>query len=304
MQGKVILKDCLLESQLDDGLNIHGNYAEVDKIIDEYTLGAKIVHRQQKGYRFAMPGDSVRLIDRKTLLSDGQYFVVRNVRYINDSYFEIVTKEPIKSVLPGMGLDNITWSAQLEMTGCSVGKNWARSVLIKTPGKSIISNNRFYSTMQGIRNWGEMIWFYESGNVNDVLISGNEFIDLCRVGMGLPVILIHPQIKGVAAGGGSGFYNRNIKIVNNVIKTFDRGILYAFTVDGLTFENNTIIRSETFKPLSPDLPVIKIENCKNINISNNHYNGTPRADIVLDNISKASGRIKNNKGFTYISGSD
>ncbi len=295
-RGKVVLKNCVLESQLDDGLNIHGNYAEVEGQRDQYTLTGRMMHRQQTGYAFAFPGDTLRLIDKKTLLPTGGHIMVRGIRHVNDQYFEIVAQEPLEGVLPEMGLDNISWTAQLEMTGCSVGKNWARSVLVKTPGKSVVSHNKFYSSMQGVRNWGDMIWFYESGNVNDVLISHNEFIDLCRVGAGFPVIVIRPQAKQPQTGSPE-YYNHNIRITDNVIRTFDRGILYAFSVDGLAFENNTLVRTTTFEPLSPDLPVIEIENCKNVSIADNHYVGKPEADIAMDAGSRASGRVENNKGF-------
>ena len=302
-KGKVILKDCVFESNLDDGLNIHGNYAEVYEVLDSHTLGVKLMHRQQAGYEFAAAGDTLRVIDKKTLLSTGQYLVVEDVEYINDEYFEILVQDPTEGISTGMGLDNISWTAELEMTGCSIGKNWARSVLVKTPGRSIVTHNRFYSAMQGIRNWGDMTWFYESGNVTDVLVSNNEFIDLCRVGAGFPVIVIYPQIKERQANAGH-YYNHNIRITDNVIRAFDRGILYAFSVDGLTFENNTIIRTETFEPLFPSLPVIEIENCKAVTIHQNRYEGKPTADIVIDSISQPYSRVKNNKGFTYKTAND
>ncbi len=300
-KGKIAIRNCVFESHLDDGLNIHGNYARVSSVLDNYTLGAKMMHRQQAGYRFADPGDTLRVINEKTLLPTGVYVVVKEVRYINESYFEIVTQEPIKDISPGLGLDNISWTAQLEMTGCSIGKNWARSVLVKTPGKSAVSNNKFYSTMQGFRNWGDMVWFYESGNITDLLISDNEFIDLCRVGAGYPAIIIYPQAKQ-SQGSSESYYNSNIRIINNVISTFDRGILYAFSVDGLTFENNTIIRTKTFEPLKPNLPVVKIERCKNVSIQNNRYEGEPAADIVIDRISSSTSKVKRNKGFYYNPG--
>lgn len=297
-KGKVVLRDCTFESNLDDGLNIHGNYAEIAEVLGPYTLGVRLMHRQQAGYTFAVPGDTLRVVHKNTLLPTGQYLIVQEVEYVNDEYFEIVAQHPIKEISAGMGLDNISWTAQLEMTGCSIGKNWARSVLVKTPGKSVVTHNRFYSAMQGIRNWGDMTWFYESGNVNDVLISNNEFIDLCRVGAGFPVIVISPQVME-RKGHSPGYYNRNIKIVDNVIRTFDRGILYAFSVDGLAFENNTIIRTETFEPLFPYLPVIEIENCNDVSISHNRYEGKPTADIVIDNASQGYSQVRNNKGFTY-----
>ncbi len=297
-KGKIVLKDCVFENHLDDGLNIHGNYAVADRMIDKYTLACKIKHRQQLGYEFAEPGDTIQVINQNTLIPTGEKLVVKNIHIVNGAYFEIETQEPMKNISSGMGLDNITWSADLEMTGCSVGKNWARSILVKTPGKSVVTNNKFYSSMQGIRNWGDMIWFYESGSVTDVLISDNQFIDLCKVGAGYPVIVIYPQAKEPQLDP-PGYYNRNIRIVNNTIKTFDRGILYAFSVDGLTFENNTIIRTDTFEPLSPELPVIQIEHCKDINISHNTYEGGPEADIVIDDLSKKTLTVKNNKGFSH-----
>ncbi|MEM9672428.1 MAG: right-handed parallel beta-helix repeat-containing protein [Bacteroidota bacterium] len=296
-KGKVVLKDCLFESQLDDGLNIHGNYAASDRLIDDFTLGGRVVHRQQVGFQFALPDDTIRFINRETLLPTGETIVVKDIRYLNDSYFEIKAEDSIQNVLPEMGLENISWIAELEMTGCSIGKNWARSVLVKTPGKSVITNNRFYSSMQGVRNWGEMLWFYESGNVTDVLISNNQFIDLGRAGVGLPVIVINPEIKNKSLAAKTGFYNRNIRIINNTIRTFDRPILSAYSVDGLVFENNKIITTNTFEPIFPNESVIKIMHCNNLKFSGNHYDGPTKANIIIDEFSKSNGTITRNKGF-------
>ncbi|MEM1134759.1 MAG: right-handed parallel beta-helix repeat-containing protein [Bacteroidota bacterium] len=296
-RGQITLRNCLFESQLDDGLNIHGNYAEFIKKIDDQTIAGKVVHRQQVGFQFAQIGDTIQFIDKETLLPIAERFLVKDIRYMNDSYFEITTDRSLDELPDSAGLENISWVANLEMKECSIGKNWARSVLFKTPGKIVISNNKFYSSMSGARNWGEMIWFYESGNVTDVLISDNEFIDLCRAGTGMPVIVIHPQIANKSLAEKQGFYNRNIRIVNNTIRTFDRAILKAYSVNGLQFSDNTIVRTNTHNSLFPNLPVIKIDHCNNLIFTNNKYTGLPEADIEIDKFSHKNGRLENNKGF-------
>ena len=297
-KGLVTLKNCVFQNCLDDGLNIHGNYVSVEQKTNDSTLIAEVVHRQQKGFIFAEAGDTLNMIDPGTLLPVALPIVVKDYRQINESYFEITSTSPLPDLEKGYGLDNVSWTADLTMQDCRIERNWARGILVKTAGTVLVENNYISSSMSGIRNWGEMNFFNESGNVSDVTIRNNTFENVCRVGNGHPAIVLFPQIKDKSSIGTKGYYNRNITIDNNVIKTFDTGILFAQSVDGLRFTNNLIVQTTDFVPIFPGKPMIEIVGCRDVVIQGNTYSGNNPTKIEVDEQSTESMIIKKNKGFS------
>ncbi|MEO0339377.1 MAG: right-handed parallel beta-helix repeat-containing protein, partial [Bacteroidota bacterium] len=237
-KGMVRVENCLFEASLDDGLNIHGNYATLRKRLDDFTLLAEIVHIQQKGFVFATAGDEVAIIDPSTLLPIDDALQVESVKLINDSYFKIRFSEKISNVQEGFGLENLTWNADLIFKNNVVQRNWARGVLFKTGGKILIENNVFSTSMSGVRNWGEMNFFNESGRVYDVTIRRNTFNNVCRVANGKAAVVIFPQVDLEKTVAANAYYNQNIRITDNVFNVFNRAILDAKSVKGLIFSNN------------------------------------------------------------------
>ncbi|MEM1328308.1 MAG: right-handed parallel beta-helix repeat-containing protein [Bacteroidota bacterium] len=294
-RGLVQLEDCVFEASMDDGLNIHGNYATIRSKINDHLLLAEVVHIQQEGFIFAEADDQLRIIHPNTLLPIYDTLNVVKTELLNDSYFLIHTKEQLPEAQDGYGLDNISWSADLVMRNCVVRKNWARGALFKTGGKVLIEDNHFSSSMSGLRNWGEMKFFNESGAANDVLIQNNTFTNVCRVANGQPAIVIFPQIKDEESLGRNGYYNRNIRIIDNTFNTFDSGILFAQSIDGLTFSNNTITQTFDFAPIFPDKPTIYVKGCQKVNIEENRYIGQQNGRIEIERSEEV--RIEKNEGF-------
>lgn len=297
-KGSVSIENCTFQNCLDDGLNIHGNYVTVAKKVNDSTLIAEVVHIQQKGFVFAEKGDTLHIVHPETLLPIATPIVVKEYRSINDSFFEMTSTTILPDLENGYGLDNRTWVADLHMQDCRVERNWARGVLVKTGGKVLLENNYISSSMSAIRNWGEMNFFNESGNVMDVTIRNNTFENICRVGNGHPAIVIFPQIKDKASIGSKGYYNQNITIEGNLIRTFDAGILFAKSVDGLRFIDNEIIQTTDYEPIFPEMPTLEIQGCEHIVISGNRYSGNRPTLIKVDDHSSQSIMMKRNKGFT------
>ena len=104
----------------------------------------------------------------------------------------------------------------------------------------------------------------------DLLIENNVIENCVYGGNGAQAIfLIDPQY--VDKKNFEGKYSKNITIRNNTIKTFDSSILVAMSVDGLTFENNEIIQTDTYKPIFPNTDNVQIINCNNVLIKGNTY---------------------------------
>ncbi|MGK0290016.1 MAG: hypothetical protein ACI86H_001471, partial [bacterium] len=91
-----------------------------------------------------------------------------------------------------------------------------------------------------------------------------------------------------------GKYSKKITIRNNIIKTFDSSILVAASIDGLVFENNQIIQTNTYKPIFPNAKNISIENCNNVVIKGNTYKKIDGKEVTIT-IDEKSTNVKVDK---------
>lgn len=293
-RGTLLIENCTFENMLDDATNVHGTYLRIDSIIDSRTLMAKLIHYQQFGYDFADQFDTIQFIEAESLqpLGLGE---VKHQEKINNRYYKIVFREDLpKNIKSGDGLENITWYPICTFRNNVVRNNRARSILISTKNRCIIENNSFSSMMSGILIEGDLHYWHEAGAVNDVIIRNNTFLDGGYGGSRFATIWINPKVKPADNGA---CYERNIRITNNVFRTYDNPILNAYSVDNLVFENNIIQPSGTFEPIWKDTPFINISHSKNVNLRNNSYKGEGKALVVVDSISRKSTSIKKMQGF-------
>lgn len=293
-KGAVKFNNCRFENMLDDATNVHGTYLVITDLIDAHTLAAKPSHFQQEGFDIAEKGDQMRIISRKAL-SPIQTLTVKNIDRVNEAHYLITFEEPIsKQVDLDTAIENISWMASVKMENCVVRQNRARSILISTSKKVEILNNYFSSMMAGIRVSGDANHWFESGPVSDLTIRGNTFEDL-GIGGGKPqaILQVDPVIKKEFRD--LAYYHKNIVFDKNTIKTFDPHVIYALSVDGLQITNNTIIQTKTYQPIFDDLSQFDIQNCKNVLIANNKYQGDNDAQISVLKCEQLT--IENNSGF-------
>ena len=76
----------------------------------------------------------------------------------------------------------------------------------------------------------------------------------------------------------------------------------AISVDGLVFENNQIIQTDTYKPIFPNAKNIQITNCNNVTIKGNKFKGldgkTKEGTITID---EKSTNVNIGKGDVFSS---
>ena len=92
------------------------------------------------------------------------------------------------------------------------------------------------------------------------------------------IISIYPEIPKPDPGKP---FHRNIRIEDNEFHPFDYPVLYAKSVDGLSFSDNRLIKSDRFVPFHSQKATITLENCMNVTISGNKTEG----DVSGRNIS-------------------
>ncbi len=267
-RGKVVLKDCTFRNQLDDATNIHGAYQPIVDIVDENTIGVRMGHFQQQGFVQALVGDTIGFVRILDSFHAYDTRVVTAIKYINGRYNLITFDKPLPSNLEvGDLAENLSANPSVEITGCYIGGNRARGLLISTDKGTLIENNTFSTEMEAILMPVESGHWYESGNAANVIIRNNVFQDCNFSGFNRGVINFKTDddVSNIAF--------TNITIEGNEFKQFDNLIVEAKNIDGLVFKNNKITNSGTFPQLYPENPVITFEHCKNVIIDNNKYKG-------------------------------
>ncbi|CAM4109233.1 right-handed parallel beta-helix repeat-containing protein [Zobellia nedashkovskayae] len=297
-KGDILIENSTFKHMLDDGTNVHGTYVVVNKILDKHTLRVSLQHFEQMGFEFAASDDQVWFIQQPSPKRASEN-VVDHVSIVNDKYSDITFKNELPDNLAqGDILENKTWNPTFTMRGCTIKDHRARNIVLKTPLKTIIENNEFSSMMSSIFFRGETYFWFESGAVEDVLIQNNNFEYCAYSGMEHAILNITPRL-------GKDFdqteiYDRNIRFINNNIKTFDNRIVWADRVDGLTISGNVIEQTNMAPSLHPDGYQFDFKNCINVEISNNSYKGNAGKVLKSEGTSAEKVKYKHNKGFAKI----
>ena len=132
---------------------------------------------------------------------------------------------------PDDAVENVTWTPEVEIRGCTVMRIPTRGFLITTRRKVLVEDNQFLRThMSAILLEDDARGWYESGCVRDMTIRENRFIRC-----GEPVIHINPR-NTVA----NDSVHRNIRIEDNEFVLRGATSVKARSTKGLRVTGNTI----------------------------------------------------------------
>lgn len=279
-KGLVKIENCLFENQLDDATNIHGTYVEVTKILASNKVEVKLGHFQQRDFDFASANDTLTIVEKKTFAKKID-FVLAKLDRINEKYYQLTFKNNISNDIKiGDFIDNSNWYPEVILRNNIAINNRARGFLIASPKKVLIENNTFSNMMSAILlEASKYSWWYEAGNVQDLTITNNTFLDGTYGGGKNGLIEVHSQSPGLV---------KNINITNNKFNSFNPMLLNIDGVTNLNFSGNVIDQSTKYPILYKSPALLNFQNCQNISISNNKVNGFK--DFALTN-----GKIVNNK---------
>lgn len=272
-RGLIRIEDSFFSNQMDDPANVHGINTRIKERRDATSVIAELVHAEQRGVEIAFPGDTMGFAHNNDLLTYATG-TIRAIEPIDARYSRLVFTEKLPDALrPGDVIDNHSWTADVHISECTSCNNRARGYLISTPGKVLIENNRIASAGAGIKIGGDANYWFESGAVRDVTIRNNVFGDCCYgvAPWGRAVIEIDPEISN--PWNNAACFHRNIRIENNVFRTFDPGILYARSVDGIVFSGNTIEPTRTYPEIGRMDAQITLDACRNAEVCNNQTTG-------------------------------
>lgn len=252
-KGKIVSCNGLYEGMMDDAINVHGTYLKVVKRVDDRTLVGRYMHGQSWGFEWGCPGDEVQFIRSNTMELVGKQNKIISIRPYDKEQTEgareflITFQEPVDQVIneqSGFGIENLTWTPEVLFSGNVIRNNRARGSLFSTPRKTIVENNLFdHTSGAAILLCGDCNGWFETGACRHVIIRKNRFVNALTnlFQFTNAVISIYPEIPDLKGqqqyfhGGPEG----GIVIEDNEFETFDAPILYAKSVDGLVFRNNT-----------------------------------------------------------------
>ena len=280
-KGKIVSCNGLYEGMMDDAINVHGTYLKVVKRVDDRTLVGRYMHGQSWGFEWGCPGDEVQFIRSNTMELVGKQNKIISIRPYDKEQTEgareflITFQEPVDQVIneqSGFGIENLTWTPEVLFSGNVIRNNRARGSLFSTPRMTIVENNLFdHTSGAAILLCGDCNGWFETGACRHVIIRKNRFVNALTnlFQFTNAVISIYPEIPDLKGqqqyfhGGPEG----GIVIEDNEFETFDAPILYAKSVDGLVFRNNTIKLNTEYKPFHPNRNRFWLERVTNVTIA-------------------------------------
>ncbi|CAM4323973.1 right-handed parallel beta-helix repeat-containing protein [Zobellia roscoffensis] len=266
--GVVELRNCTFKNQLDDAMNVHGSYQEIVDVLDDYRLGVRMGHFQQKGFSIGKEGDKIGLVRLSDSFFPYDRRTIKKTQSINGRYHIISFTEKLpKNLAVGDLIENLNGYPEVLVENCTISNNRARGLLISNPVKTVVDNNYFSTEMEAILVPVESSHWFESGNAANLTIKNNVFKDCQHSGFDRGVI------RFVTDDDNNNIAFKNIQITGNTFDQFDNLILEISNTDGLSFTGNTITSSNNFKKLHPKNPAIKLKSSKNITFQGNTYKG-------------------------------
>ena len=259
-RGRIVSVNGLYENMMDDAINVHGTYLKVIGRPDDHTLVGRYMHGQSWGFTWGYPGDEVQFVRSKTMELVGERARIVSITPRDKATdhgareFVIRFDRPIDAAITeaeGFGIENLTWTPEVYFAHNTIRHNRARGALFSTPRRTVAEHNVFdHTSGTAILLCGDCNGWYETGACRDVVIRKNVFINALTSLFQFTnaIISIYPEIPDLNSqqlyfhGGKKGA----IRIEKNVFDTFDAPVLYAKSVNGLTFRGNTIRQNHDF----------------------------------------------------------
>ncbi len=292
-KGKITSINGLYEGMMDDAINIHGTYLKVMKRVDDHTLQAAYMHGQAYGFEWGYTGDSVQFIHSNVMEVFDAKNRIAGIKALDKptahgaKLFEISFEQEVPTGIDengSYGIENLEWTPEVYFANNTIRNNRARGTLFSTPRKTVIENNVYdHTSGTAILLCGDCNGWYETGACHDVIIRNNKFINAltCMFQFTNAVISIYPEIPNL--DDQQQYFHSNITIENNEFDTFDQPIVYAKSVDGLTFRHNTIRQNNDYPAFHRNNHRFLLERVINYTIEENEFsNGfDAKSDIVV-----------------------
>ena len=280
--GRIVVTDSHFCGAHDDAINVHGTYLRVVEKVDARALRVRFMHHQTYGFAAFQSGDKLSFVRWDSLASFGSGVVSEVVLESPTDMLLTLHDPPPESLRINDAVENITWTPQVQIDGCTVRRIPTRGFLVATPRRVLIENNEFRETHMAALLFGidANDWF-ESGAVSDVTIRGNTFHRCAE-----PVIEIAP---GNSVPNDS--VHQNIRITNNEFELMNRLAVGAASARNLRVERNTI---HSARPLD-DHATVQTDSCAEVVVEQNSYKVIPASVSPAERLSELRTRLESTR---------
>lgn len=276
-KGKIVSVNGDYAGMMDDAINVHGTYLRLQRRVDDRTLECAYMHGQSYGFSWGGKGDAVTFIRSRVMERiEGSDNVLESIVPLDKSEirqgakrFRLTFAKPLPAEIDpakgAFGIENLTWTPSVDFINNRVADNRARGALFSTPKPVRCEGNVFdHVSGSAILLCGDCNGWYETGACADVLIRNNTFINCLTSPFQFTeaVVSICPEIPELAQQKRP--LHTNVRIEDNVFVSFDRPLVFAKSVDGLTIRGNTFVKSADYAPFHWNKEWLTLRNCTNV----------------------------------------
>ena len=274
-RGQLTIENGLFENMLDDGINVHGSYLRVAGRPAPDTVTLEWGHPQTFGLEFAAAGDQLRFVHPQTI-EPYATATVADVQRIDDKHLRVrFTGALPASVALRDGVENLAWRPTVLYRHNHIRHNRARGALFGSQASTVVEDN-FFDHLSGpaILFSADASYWFENAPAHNVLVRHNRFVDTNTGTFGPAPIWIDPPFQ--PAESASYFSVRNIRIEDNQFDLLEQPIVYARSVEGLSFLNNTV----TYNHADPATgPAFSLNHARCVDVSQNTVPGMPQVKM-------------------------
>lgn len=273
---------------MNDAINVHGTYLKVVKRLDNHTIIGRYMHPQTWGFKWGAINDTIQFINANKMdVIKTKHLITsiepRNnkghVKGAHEFVISFVSKiEPFINDNNNIGIENLSNTPSIYFTNNTIRNNRARGSLFSTPRKTIIEMNTFdHTSGSAILLCGDCNAWYETGACREVIIRNNKFINSLTnlFQFTEAIISIYPEIPDLD-NQKSYFHGQEqggVFVENNLFETFDKPIIYAKSLNGLTFIKNTIKTNHDYPAFHSNNKRFFLQHVKNVVIKENTFEG-------------------------------
>lgn len=194
------------------------------------------MHPEALGIDCVKEGFVMESCDPETLIPKKRY-KVKKVNKINIEYIEVFFEESIDDIKVGDDMTEVSYVCDVIFENCTVRNNRARGMLLASGGRTVIRNNAFSTPGAAIKFESDGAYWFESGGVKDVLITGNLFDNCLYVegAWGSKCIIDVMERRKIEEGK---YFHKKIEISDNVFKNCRKPLASVNNTEHFIFKNN------------------------------------------------------------------
>lgn len=272
-RGLVQIEKSLFENQMDDALNIHGNYLLVDKVLAKNQIVAQIGHFQHFGIFDFEKGCHIEIAERDTFVPKATV-TLKDKRIVNNQYIILTFNEEVLfDANKTYCIDIVDSYPTLIYRNNIVQNNRARGLLLKTWKKTLIENNIIHTNGAALMITADMNFWFESGKSLDVTIRKNDIRANTTSSWGKALIHIDPEIPHPLNGY---YFMKTIVIEENTIAFNDFPLIFGQSIAKLIIKNNCFaLPPSSSIQTDKDIP-LDVKQIQELCIKENHFLTVPR----------------------------